>query len=106
MKETVLFLLLGVCAFADIRKKSVPLVFLLSFILLGILCCFLWPELEIKEILLGIALGVVLLGISFLTRESIGRGDGLAFVATGLFLGGAGNMELLFWFYLISVYMF
>lgn len=47
------------------------------------------------EILSGMPVGGILLLISVITRESIGIGDGLLFVCTGIFLDVSYNITLL-----------
>ena len=43
----------------------------------------------------GASVGVVLLVIGYLTKEKIGYGDGILFVATGIYLGFWNNLILL-----------
>ena len=45
---------------------------------------------------MGMAVGLAMMGVSALTRGSIGMGDGMLLVVSGVFLGGAANVELLF----------
>ena len=51
--------------------------------------------LTIPEICGGMLLGVGLLGIAKMTGESLGYGDGLLFLVTGIYLGGWDNCALL-----------
>ena len=41
-------------------------------------------------------LGVAMMFASWCTRGRIGLGDGILLVVTGVYLGGMGNLELLF----------
>jgi len=47
------------------------------------------------ELLLGLFPGIILLGVSFVTRESIGEGDGLVLCALGLFCGAKQTLAVL-----------
>lgn len=92
-------ILLGILAFLaveDMRKRkiSVPLLCLAGVAGTGM---HIWQkDMPVAAILPGMAVGIVLILLGMVTRESIGVGDGAMFIVTGIFLGGAGNVELLF----------
>lgn len=79
----------------DIRTKKLPVILLICFGIAGIIINIILPEYSIKELVFGIAIGVVLWSISYVTSGQIGNGDGLLFVVTGLFTGGMNNFVLL-----------
>lgn len=91
-------ILLGVLAFfavEDMRKRklSVPLLCLAGVAGAGM---HIWQkDMPVAAILPGVAVGIILILLGVLTRESIGMGDGAMLIVTGIFLGGAGNVELL-----------
>ncbi|MCI8281541.1 MAG: hypothetical protein HFI76_07585 [Lachnospiraceae bacterium] len=95
MEQGILLGMLGVCAAEDIKKRSIPLPYLVIFGLVGIGLHWYGHKLFLFDMGTGIAVGVGLLGLSALTRGSIGMGDGFIFCAAGIFLGGSGNVELL-----------
>lgn len=96
MIQGVLLLMLGIYGVEDIRKRTITSGYLILFAIAGMgIHCY-KGTVNLGTTLLGIAVGVGLLGLSVLTRESIGKGDGLIFLVTGIFLGGADNLELLF----------
>ena len=83
-----------IMAVIDIRKKAIPL--LPGFILLGVstvtlLVCGDSPLLPG----LGIGVGLLLYGVSRVSRGGVGAADGLVYAVTGAGLGFYGNMELL-----------
>ncbi len=53
------------------------------------------PVCSIFSILCGMLLGLALILVSMVTRGSVGLGDGLLLVVTGVYLGGSRNLELL-----------
>lgn len=77
----------------DIRRHmvSVPGMVFLGMVGLGVgLVSFNW-----REALLGSLLGVLLYGISRVSRGAIGDGDALVFGVCGIYLGLAENLLLL-----------
>lgn len=81
----------------DIRTKKLPVILLICFGMAGIIINIILPEYSIKELAFGIAIGVVLWSISYMTAGQIGNGDGLLFVVTGIFIGEMNNFVLLLW---------
>ena len=96
MVQGILLIMLGIYTIEDIRKRKITTTYLVLFAILGILLLCREPEFELFGIITGVAVGAGLLGISILTGESIGKGDGMVFLVTGIFLGGSLNLELLF----------
>lgn len=95
MMKIILLVMLGMYTIEDIRKKTISIAFLPVFGLAGAGLHLFQRDIGIVSILMGVVVGAGMIGISFLTRESIGLGDGFIFLVTGVFLGGADNMELL-----------
>jgi len=63
---------------------------------LVLLLCTIWnQEVHLFYSLGGISIGLILLGISFITRGQIGMGDGLIVCITGMSLGFTKNAMLL-----------
>lgn len=90
-----IFLVLG--AIWDIKQKKIPLVLLICFMVTGLLINILWPEHSARDIVCGVLIGIILYAVSYVTSGQIGEGDGILFMATGLFVGGMSNFVLLLW---------
>lgn len=82
-------------AFFDIKFKALPRWFLVvAFI--GSFCMYLWKRpVTLWEIAGAVAVGIVLLFISFVTKGALGAGDGLFLMIAGILLGGTRIMEIL-----------
>ena len=91
-----LTMLFGLFYFAiiDYKTKWIPVVPIVGLGILGFVLNFMSGQLG-GEQLLGMLVGAVLLLISVLTAESVGLGDALLFMCTGLFLGFWQNLTLL-----------
>lgn len=95
-EQWILIGMLGLYAGEDIRKRHISVPLLILFGLIGTGLQIWRGDSSAVDVLLGVTVGGVLVLLGFLTRESIGLGDGYLFVVTGIFLGGAANVELLF----------
>lgn len=81
-------------SYYDLRYKEIPTIYL--FGLWGFLFVMRIVENKgiSKEILLGEVLGIILILISLVLKQSIGMGDGIVLCITGLIEGGLGNLTL------------
>lgn len=95
LKESIIFVMLILFSIEDIRKRRIDVLPLLVFLVIGILYQAITRSLTIPEICGGAFLGVCLLGIVKVTGESLGYGDGLLFLVTGIYIGGWDNCSLL-----------
>lgn len=89
--------LIGMLAIAtsqDIKKKQIGLIWIIAFAMLAIVIHIVTGEDSIFSMLLGSLPGLLLIGLSFVFRGRIGIGDGSLLVASGLFLGLRGNIDL------------
>ncbi|MBQ8280384.1 MAG: prepilin peptidase [Roseburia sp.] len=88
-------MLIGLFGFAwhDIKTKMIELNWLLLFGAVGFLLQ--WNVLPMEQILAGMLLGGIVLLAAWLSKESVGIGDGLLFIATGIFLGSMQNLGLI-----------
>ncbi len=96
LKENIIFAFLTMFSVEDMRKKRISLWLVLVFLAAGIIFQAVTGKLTFLEVLGGASLGIFLLGISRATHEAMGYGDGLIFLATGVFLGIWENFQLLF----------
>lgn len=96
MTRIILLGMLGLYAVEDIRKKRISVRHLWIFGAAGIVINLFQKSISVPDMLLGVAVGVTLVMVSLLTRESIGLGDGFLLMTAGVFLGGSSVLELLF----------
>lgn len=97
MIETCMTLgLLGVCSIEDVRRKKVGVYKLCVTGIAGILVHLLRGTIGIYSILGGAAVGMALLVLGRIFQGSIGYGDGLVLIDTGILLGAPDNLELFF----------
>ena len=87
---------LAAAAAWDLRKKRIPEKILLA----GGLCGIPWAVLLYEEygaiaLAAGFLPGLLLLAVSRISREAVGRGDGLFFLVAALYLPPAGTVSLL-----------
>lgn len=94
MQNIILLLLLLICAIEDLKRKELTITYILFFGILGVLVHLFYADGSIYNMLFGILLGLAIMILSFFSRGSIGMGDGILLVVTGVYLGGYENMEL------------
>lgn len=78
---------LFMAAIMDIKNKKVKISFI---VVLGLFCVFsviLNKNVNIWEICGGIALGLSMIGLSVITNNQIGKGDGMVIAMLGISLG-------------------
>ncbi len=92
----VLLAALSSFTWTDVRKKELPLPLLAVCAAAGLVICLITKEPSLSGMFGGICIGGVLLLCALISRDSIGFGDGLMFVVTGIYLGFWGNLVLLF----------
>ena len=95
MEAAGLLGLLGVCGIEDVKLKKIRLFVVNAFAILGVIFHLIYERISWLDMTLGALVGVVLLVISYFTKEKIGYGDGLLFVATGIYLGFWNNLVFL-----------
>lgn len=95
MQNYVLLGLLVPCAAEDIRKKEVNVIYILLLGIVGVLLHLISPNCSISSILLGLLPGAAMMAVSLLSRGSVGMGDGILLVVTGVYLGGGKTLCLL-----------
>ena len=95
MEAVGLLGMLGICGFEDYKLKRIRLVVVNCFAILGVILHLIYGRISWIDMLGGASVGVVLLVIGYLSKEKIGYGDGILFVATGIYLGFWNNLILL-----------
>ena len=97
-----LFIFLLLSALIDAATKEVSVKLLAVFGGIGIIFYCIGRPVSVREELMGIAIGILILGICRLTGGKIGEGDGYLLIVTGIYLGLYRNIELLFGGLLLS----
>lgn len=80
------FLLL-LAAVEDFKEKEIKLNYILAIVVIGISYLLLSPQKSIPDVIGGVALGLVMIVISILSDEQIGKGDGMIMAAVGIMVG-------------------
>lgn len=96
MEKWVVGVFLGICSASDIKRKEIHLLIIGIFGISGILFQVCTGNIATWKWGLGALMGISMLGISFVTREAIGYGDGLVIGVLGLWLGIVPAFEILF----------
>lgn len=94
--------LLGLCSLEDVKYRRLTVIYILMFGIVGVILHMFAPVCSIYSILWGMLLGIVLILISIATRGSLGLGDGILLVVTGVYLGGYENLQLFLYGLLLS----
>lgn len=94
--KLVITCILGLLAIVDLKKKQVSNVLLLIASGIVIINYVIFRPVTVMALIGGILIGIILLGISYITRQKIGAGDGLLVMILGAYLGfeGIGVMLL------------
>ena len=93
--RAALLLFLAAAAFMDMRTKTLPIIYVAGIFASGTALRLITGSLTLVQLLLGGAVGAVLLGIAFASRGALGYGDALMFIASGAWLGVLPNLYLL-----------
>ncbi len=89
----MIFLIIS--AVTDLREKKIYLKYAAVFLVLGMSLNITGFNIGVGDAAFGMAIGFALIGLSFITGEKIGFGDGIVFSVTGAYLGFFGNLLLL-----------
>lgn len=87
---------LGLHSLEDIRQKKITVTLTLISGIAGILMHLIFQNQTIFEMIAGAFPGLLIFAAGGLTRSKIGKGDGIVFMLTGLYLGLAENLRLMF----------
>lgn len=80
-------LLLFLAGIEDVRKKEIRIIYVVAMGIVACVGCLFQQNHSWYGALGGALIGLCMLGISLLSEEQIGRGDGLVIAALGLFFG-------------------
>lgn len=103
---TLLFagLALFLLSISDIRKKKVPAWTLIVFIVTGICRQIIFVR-DCQELMIAVLPGLTLLGVSKLSEEQIGYGDGLLALGLGMLLGSRNVLFVLCFAFIFSFFL-
>ena len=96
MFDLITIIYLGISAFSDFRRKQIWWPMAVLFMILSISLHFVMKDMQLWDMLAGIGLGLVLLVLSWVTREALGYGVGLTVAACGASLGFIMELRILF----------
>ena len=100
--QGIVCLFLGIGAWIDLKQRALPVVFLGSFGVVGVVLNSAWNYQSLMQMLLGCAFGAVFLIIGKFTKEAIGYGDGLGMMVLGIFYGIMRVQSVVFGAFLLS----
>jgi len=90
-------------SYTDIRTKEISSLSIIIFGILGLICSIFGTEISTVDIFFGVAIGLVFVGISILTRGEFGMGDALLICVMGLYFGFVKNIEIVLSAFFLSM---
>lgn len=94
LKATILLGLFAVTAYRDWKEKSIYLYIPIIAAIVSVILHLVYRDNSLVDMLSGAGIGAVMIFIAWVSKESIGIGDGVMLMVSGLFLGFRANMEL------------
>lgn len=94
--STVLLGVLAITAYRDYKEKCIYLYLPIVAGVIGMLLHIFFWEHEMTDILLGAGIGGCVMLLARISKESIGIGDGIMLMVSGIYLGFWENMQLFF----------
>jgi len=85
MKEIVLGIWLVILGYVDFRKKEIPLWFSILGGMIGVVICTVEGR-DFFDIVFACLPGALAMNFSWMTRETIGYGDGIVLLIMGIYL--------------------
>lgn len=93
--SAALLIFMAVAAYQDWKEKQINVYIFLVAASVGIVLRVGVQEESVWSMLAGVAVGIVILLLAWLTGGSVGAGDGLMFMVSGIFLEFWENINLL-----------
>ena len=75
------------CVILDIKKKELPVWFILGFLITALVLNVVFRFVPLAEMFWGMGFGGLMIGASLVSRGAIGLGDGILIMAVGAFSG-------------------
>ncbi|MBD5474061.1 MAG: hypothetical protein HDR20_14570 [Lachnospiraceae bacterium] len=88
LKYCGVLMFLAILSSEDIREKRISVKTILIGALTAIICRLISGQTSGIEIVCSLIPGILLLLLSVITKESIGKGDGIVVMVLGLWIGG------------------
>lgn len=88
-------IILAAAGIEDLRKKEIHILYIAGMFVTAIIGILFMPEKNVFSIFGGLSIGLCMIGLSVITEEQIGRGDGLVVAALGLMLGARNGLTML-----------
>lgn len=79
--------MVAVCALIDVKTRSLPVWIIVLGGIAGGVVSYVTGSLNIRDILFGSGVGMIILLFGFFSRQAIGYGDALLFMAVGAGIG-------------------
>lgn len=95
MQAAGLLSMLGICSYEDIKTKKIGVVVVLMFAIFGVINRLVLGIPDIKGMVGGMLLGGALFLAGLLFKGSLGNGDALMVMVSGIYLGFWNNLLLL-----------
>lgn len=96
MERMIMLSLLLALSIEDIKEREVHQVLLYIFMASGLAAFFISRRLTVADAAGGVACGLIIWLFSRLCPETMGEADGMVIASTGVYLGLAGNICLIF----------
>lgn len=94
MQEILGSVFLAICSVTDIVSKKIYLNVCTGFMAAGILINLMCGRHDISYFIKAVIPGIIVMIISLATRESVGAGDGLIIITTGVIYGLSNNLNI------------
>lgn len=94
--STVLLGTLAITAYRDCKEKSIYLYLPIVAGVMGVILHTFFLERGVADMLWGAGIGGCVILLAWISKESIGVGDGIMLMVSGIYLGFWENLELLF----------
>ncbi|MDO5518927.1 MAG: A24 family peptidase [bacterium] len=102
IKMLVVIGVLLICSYTDIREKKVSIWIIITGVQAVIVLNFITKDITMINALLGGIIGLLLIGVSKLTKNALGLGDAMLIAMIGLALGMFNTLLALFYALLIT----
>ena len=96
------FLFLAIGTFFDIKDRELPVPFFVCFGILAVAARLFSRDLKKENLLLGVCAGALFVIAGWITKESIGYGDGMGLMILGIFEGWPGMIPVVVGAFLLS----
>lgn len=94
--------ILLMCSYTDIREKKVSIWIIIAGVQAVLVLNIIARDITMVNALLGATIGILLIGVSKLTKNAIGTGDAMLIIMIGLAIGMFHTLLALFYALLIT----